>query len=220
MYWTSYCVTAQTGLVRQNTINKHRSAFLCDTDTTDITCCINNVTSTWQANITFIYWWIKWTTAFQSGPSMLSFFFVHCLLKHLKKKWETLTQDTFGGGSGGGCNCTSWKYLWLSASIADNRLLGSYVKSFCNNQCDKTDFHQWPNWGWIKYNYCIIKYRCQYRPKSSDDGVGCTTMFDYFSLCHHIQTDCGTHPASYSKSTNQHSLSKVARAWSWNVISI
>lgn len=156
----------------------------------------------------------------QSGPSLLSFFFVHCLSKHLKKKWETLTQDTFGGGSGGGCSCTSWKYLWLSASIADNRLLGSYVKSFCNNQCDKTDFHQWPNWGWIKYNYCIIKYRSQCRPKSSDDGVSCTTMFDYFSLCQHIQTDGGTHPASYSKSTTQHSLSKVARVWSWNVISI
>lgn len=129
-YTEHHTVTAQTCLIRQNTINKLRSVFLCDTDTTDITCCINNVTSTWQANITFIYWWIKWTTVFQSGPSMLSFFFVHCLLKHLKKKWETLTQDTFGGGNGGGCSCTSWKYLWLIASIADNRLLGSYVKSF------------------------------------------------------------------------------------------
>ena len=148
-------------------------------DITYTMCCIN-VTSTWQANITFIYWWIKWT-ALQSGPSLLSFFLVQCLLKHLKKKWETLTQDTFGGGNGGGCSFTSWKYLWPIASIADNRLLGSYVKSFCNNQCDKTDFHQWPNWGWIKYNYCITKCRSQYRPMSSDDGVGSTTTFDYIN---------------------------------------
>jgi len=43
----------------------------------------------------------------------------------------------------------------------------------------------------------------------------------FLSLCHHVQTDSGAHPASYTMGTGVYFLGrKSAGAWSWSLISV